>query len=493
MSIADRPRARHAAFVGLGAIAALGQAPWGLWPLTIIAIGLAFALRRRARAGWRAGAFAGWLLGLGYFAVALHWIVQPFLVDVARHGWMAPFALVFMAGGMALFWAAAFGLASRARSGRWPLAAAGALGLAEVVRSLVLTGFPWALLGHVWIGTPLAQVAALMGPHGLTLLAVAVPAAVVGFWGRVWAPLAAAAIAVLWVVAAPGPQDAPAGDRPLVRIVQPNAEQHLKWQPGMAQVFFERLLTLTAGAEDAPRPDLIVWPETAMQWLLEQADDPIEDLTIAARGTPVVFGIQRREERRYFNSLVVLDGAGQIHDLYDKWHLVPFGEYIPFGELAAQFGIHGLAASEGGGYTPGPGPGLVSIPGLGRAMALICYEGIFAEEVNAAPERPDVLILITNDAWFGNWAGPEQHLAQARLRAIEQGLPLIRVANTGISTVIGPDGGYTEALALNTAGALDLRLPAPEAATLYSKSGDYPAIAVMWALLAGAFWPRRRV
>lgn len=481
---------RAAVHAGLGAVAGLGQAPWGLWPLTLVALALALAAARQEQR-LRGAIWAGWALGFGYFALSLHWIVQPFLVDVARHGWMAPFALFFMAAGAGSFWAAAFGLAHKIARGPNLLALIAVLGLAELARSLILTGFPWALLGHVWIGTPLAQLASLIGPHGLTLVTLALAGGMAAAGLRAWLALPAVAIAAAWGALDPGAAVPVAEDRPIVRIVQPNARQDLKWQPGMADVFYDRLVRLSAGDPAGPVPDVTIWPETAVQWLLEQSESRLALAARTAQG-PVVTGIQRRDGRRYFNSLVVVGRDGAIADLYDKWHLVPFGEYMPFGELMARFGIHGLAASEGGGYTPGPGPGLVSIPGVGTALALICYEGIFAEEVRAAPERPDFLLLVTNDAWFGNWAGPEQHLAQARLRAIEQGLPLVRAANTGISAMIDTRGRILGALSLNTEGALDLALPAPGPATIYSRLGDWPAGLLLLFLSGVAFFAGRR-
>ena len=481
---------RGAVYAVLGALAGLGQSPWGFWPLTILSLAVAFAAARQ-ETRLRGAVWVGWALGAGYFGLTLHWIVQPFLVDVARHGWMAPFALFFMATGAGAFWALAFGLAHRLAGGASLPAVVAMLAAAEMARALILTGFPWAMIGHVWIGTPIAQLSAITGPHGLTLLTLVLSAGIAAAGLRLWLVLPALVLAAGWIAFDPGPPGGAGDDRPVVRIVQPNARQDLKWQPGMAEFFYDRLLTLSSVAPEGPPPVATIWPETALQWLLEQAGPRLETAS-RLTGTPVVSGIQRREGRRYFNSLVVVDQDGGIVDLYDKWHLVPFGEYMPLGEVMARFGIHGLAASEGGGYTPGEGPALVRIPGLGSALALICYEGIFAEEVRAAPARPDFLLLLTNDAWFGNWAGPEQHLAQARLRAIEQGLPLVRAANTGISAMIDPQGRVLGRIPLNTDGALDLPLPPAEEPTIYTRYGDLPVGLLLVLISLAAFYRAKR-
>ncbi|SLN70132.1 apolipoprotein N-acyltransferase [Roseisalinus antarcticus] len=470
---------RMGAALGLGALAALGQAPVGFAPATLVALALILWLMRGAPR-WPAAAWFGWCAGTGYFLVALHWIVEPFLVDVARDGWMAPFALVFMAGGLALFWALAFGLSAR----RGPLLLGLALVLAEYLRSVVMTGFPWVLLGHIWIGTSVGQLASLFGAHGLTAITVLL-ACVPSLWpgrGSVRAAAGLAAAALVWGAAtawdATLPEIAPPADAPIVRLVQPNAPQDEKWQPGKAEMFFRRQLAFTA---EGPRPDLTVWPETSVPYWLDQADAALELVTEASRGAPVVVGIQRRDWPRLYNSLLVLGETGGVADRYDKAHLVPFGEYIPFGGLLARFGIHGLAANEGGGYTPGPGGRTVDIAGIGPALPLICYEGIFAEEIGAVAPRPRFMLLITNDAWFGQVAGPYQHLAQARLRAIEQGLPMVRVANTGISAMIDARGRLVEIIPMGEAGWRDVALPPALPPTLYAHTGDGP---VIWVLLA---------
>jgi apolipoprotein N-acyltransferase len=206
----------------------------------------------------------------------------------------------------------------------------------------------------------------------------------------------------------------------------------------------------------------------------------------------VVLGIRRFEGRRIFNSLAVIEPGGVVREVYDKHHLVPFGEFMPFGDFLATIGIYGLASNEGQGYSAGPGARLIDLGPLGRALPLICYEGVFARDLRAAPGRANVIVLITNDAWFGRISGPYQHLAQARLRSAEMGLPMIRVANTGVSAMIDATGRITEAIALGEAGWRDAALPPPLPETLYARLGDGPMLLIYGALLALSLSRNRR-
>jgi apolipoprotein N-acyltransferase len=476
--------------VVLGAAAGLGQAPFDFWPVTILALGVLFALYPHAQSR-RQSVFDVWAFGFGYFAFSLRWIVEPFLVDIARHGWMAPFALFLMAAGAAIFWALAAWIASRLAPRSTIMFGLMLVG-AEVLRSLILTGFPWALLGHVWVTTGLAQVAAYGGPHLLTLFAVLSGLAVAALMGRDRIPglVVLGLVVALSFVMHPGPVVQPTDDLPVVRLVQPNAPQNQKWDPAFTDVFLRRLTTYSA---QGIVPDLVVWPETAVPYLLNHIADDLGFLSDSARGVPLVFGIQRRDAAaRAYNSLVVVGPGGAVQSTYDKRHLVPFGEYIPGARFLGQMGATGLARNLGIGFTPGAMPGPVDLPGIGAAVPLICYEGIFAEEITYGETRPRLLLLITNDAWFGKAAGPHQHLAQARLRAIEQGLPMVRVANTGISAMIDPKGRITAALPLGVEGAIDAPLPAALVATPYSRWGDLPVILVVVLFIFGGYFRARR-
>lgn len=487
-----RPAIRLAVFAGVGALMSLGQVPADR-PAALV-LGLAMALSmfpgiRRIRAAF----WSGWALGAAYFALSLSWIVEPFFIDAPRHGWMAPFALLFMAGGLALFWGAAFALA-RWRGGgplRDALALAVLWSAAEAARAHILTGFPWNSLAQAALDTPAAPLLSLVGPQGTTFVLLLAIALFVWIADRVTTlayPVGALALVGLaltpWQPRATGPDE----DAPLVRIVQPNAPQEEKWDPARAPAFFDRALRFTALGT---APDLVVWPETSIPEWLDRADPWLGQVSEAARGAPAIVGIQRYEGRRFYNSLIVLGRGGELRSLYDKTHLVPFGEYVPLGNLMARFGIHGLAANEGGGYSPGQGGRVIDLPGIGPATPLICYEGIFAEELHRTDPRPRLMVLITNDAWFGSRSGPYQHLAQARMRAIEQGLPMVRAANTGVSAMIDARGRVTHALPLDQAGAIDAHLPPALSPTPYARTGELPVLLLLALVTAALIFPRR--
>ena len=470
-----------------GALAALGQAPWGLWWLSLISFAGLFVLLRSAASTKRA-TWIGWAGGAGYFAIALFWIVEPFLVDIARHGWMAPFALLFMAGGFALFWGGAFAAAQRFGGARKTLLAAFALTGAELLRGTVLTGFPWAMIGHIWADTTWLMLAAYGGAVGLTLytlLVAALPVMLKPVWG---APLALLLLGVGWLGGVTTINEDTKFMDKSVRLVQPNIPQHLKWDPDEIPISFGRMLAITSEPPDQPL-DLIVWPETSLATRLDLAEVALTAIADAAGGLPVVIGANAAiadpdtAELTYRNTLAVLNAQGQPAQTYYKHHLVPFGEYVPMGELLAQIGIRGLAARDGAGYGAGPGPQLIEIEGVGNALPLICYELIFPRHLRTA-ERPDFILQITNDAWFGNVSGPYQHLAQARFRAVEQGLGLVRAANTGVSAVISPTGRVIRSAPLNAAGYVDALIPQAFPPTLYAQIGDLPLALLLLLCIA---------
>ncbi len=471
-----------------GVIAASGQAPFDLWNLSLAAIAGLFALILAQVKTPRRAAFTAWMGGAGYFCAALSWMISPFLVDADTYAWMAPFAVLLMGFGLALFWALAAWAAMHLP--RPAIGLAVLIAGAELARGYVLTGFPWALLGHIWIDTPIAQLAAQVGPNGLTLLTCALAAGLAA--GRIWGRVLVLALGAAawgfghWSLGQPMPADTSI----TVRLVQPNAEQSLKWDAAQAQVFYDRLIRATSAA---PTPDIVIWPETALPYLQEYNDGITADMTRAAKSATLIYGRQRIDGDLGFNSLSVLGADGQEMALYDKHHLVPFGEYIPFGDVVYDWlGISAFAAQVGNGYTAGAGPVVIDLGEKGgKFLPLICYEAIFPQDLRA-DARPNWLLQITNDAWFGTLTGPFQHAAQVRLRAIEQGLPMVRVANTGVTAVYDARGRLRAELPFGVEAHLDTVLPSPLPSTPYSRFGEGPLALLLAGGIALAFLRRKQ-
>lgn len=477
-----------AASFALGVIAAFGQAPFDLWFLSLPALAGLFAVILANAHQPRLAAWSGWMGGAGYFCAALSWIISPFLIEADTYAWMAPFALLAMGFGLAMFWALASWVGVRAS--RPALGLAIAFGAAELTRGYVLTGFPWAMLGHIWIDTPVVHLSSMIGATGLTVLTTVLAAALCA--GAIWGRLAAlATIAALWgfglyTLAQPMPAETATA----LRLVQPNAAQSLKWDAAQARVFYDRLITATRAQ---PPVDLVIWPETALPYLQEYNPEVTADMANAANGATLIYGRQRIEGDRGYNSLSVLSPSGNELALYDKHHLVPFGEYIPLGDLAYDwFGLSAFAAQVGNGYSPGAGPAVIDLGPYGQMLPLICYEAVFPQDLRAKT-RPDWLLHITNDAWFGTLTGPFQHAAQTRLRAIEQGLPMVRVANTGVTAVYDARGRLRADLPFGVEAHLDTALPAPLPATPYASLGELPVLVLLILGAAGAFFRAKRI
>lgn len=481
---------RHKGLLPLagGILLATGHPPFSLPWLAVVGLILG-SLGVLEASGPRQGFWRGWGFGTAYFAVTLHWIVEPFLVDPVRHGWMAPFALVLLSGGLALFWGAASAFSAALFKSRLARALGWAafLTMAEFARSFIFTGFPWALIGAIWVDSPIAQAAAHIGPHSLGLLTLVSVALFAGLLSDRPA-LAAAALslplAALFAIGLDRDQSGQQDTELTVRIVQPNAAQHLKWQPDMIPVFFQRQIDLTT---ETPKADLVIWPETSIPYFLGQSRLELQAINDASGGAPVILGARRKTGEGPRNTLVVVGPTGEPAAMYDKAHLVPFGEYFPLGDFAAQFGIRGLAANEGGGYAPGSEPMLLDLGKYGTVLPLICYEAIFPHLGRALSRDADWMVQITNDAWFGEFAGPQQHLALARLRAIERGLPLVRAANTGISAVIDSFGNLTVQLPLGVHGRIDAIVPRRLPPTLYSRYRETTLIVLLGIILGAAF------
>jgi apolipoprotein N-acyltransferase len=441
-------------------------------PALLAFSGLLLLLRR---AGSRLGAFAiGWAFGFGWFLAGLYWIGIAFYADAERYGALAVPAVLLLTAFLGLL----PGLACLAVAWRpWTSVRAQALALApawilaELARGALGLQFPWNPVAIVWAGSDaMLQSVAWIGQWGLglvTVAAAALPAAFIdGRGGRRWRfpALGAAALVLLYVAGANrlGGERSVA-DQPIhLRIVQGNIAQHLKWDNAHRADWLRRHLELTARA-DGTQPNVVVWPETAVPYPLER--DPVARDALAAvtpSGGYLLAGGNRydldSDPPTANNSLFAVDGAAQIVARYDKVDLVPFGEFLPFRSVLSLVGLRKL--TEGTlDFVPGPGRRTIALPGLPPFSPLICYEAIFPNDAAPLQPRPTWLLNITNDAWFGRSSGPYQHLAMVRLRAIEEGLPLIRAANTGISAVVDAFGRIRSRLPLGEAGLIDATLP----------------------------------
>lgn len=489
--------------MALGALAAGAMPPLFLVFLLVPAFtGLAWLVD--ASRHWRSAAAVGWWFGLGHFVAGIYWIASSFLVDAATFGWMIPFAITGLSALLAGFFAVATGLSRLLPghgAGRALLLAACWAGL-EWVRSWAFTGFPWNLVATTWVfSDAMIQGAALLGPYGLGLLTVwaaASPAyAGDGRRGGVLAVLAFLLLAVAWGggavrLALAGP---PASDGALLRLVQPNIQQHMKWRDDLRLAHVVRQIDMSH-APPGPEglPAAVIWSETAVPFFLAADEGLLREVAAAVPPHGLLIAGAPRGARRsdggltVWNSLHAINPEGRVLATADKFHLVPFGEYVP---LPGILGLTKLTAGRTD-FTPGDGPRTLHLPDLPPFSPLICYEIIFPAHVVDAADRPDWILNLTNDGWFGLTSGPHQHLAAARLRAVEEGLPVVRAANTGISAVIDSHGRLLAYLGLGRQGVIDAHLPPPLTATPYARFGNaVTLLLVMIALAAGAALARR--
>jgi apolipoprotein N-acyltransferase len=502
-----------------GAATTLALPPFGIWPIAFLTFPVLVWLIDGAGSGRLGGvltaAITGWWFGLGYFVTGLYWIGNAFLVDAKNFGWLLPFAVLGLPAYLALY--SAFGLALArliwTRGAVRILALAFALTLAEWLRGHLLTGFPWNAYGYALMAPlVLAQGVALVGLWGMTFLAVAVfasPASLADDRAdtrRPWlAPVVSvavlAALAIFGAIRlARTPTNFVADVR--LRIMQPNLQQDEKFNYAQKQQVMSRYLALSdrvsvthaAGLRDVTH---LIWPESAFPFFLTREADALAQIaTLLSGGTVLITGGIRAPEgatgtiTRAYNSVYVIDRTGSIQSVYDKVHLVPFGEYLPFQSFLERMGLMQLTKVRGG-FIAGDRHRPMNVPGAPSMLPLVCYEIIFPGEVVPRGERPDWLLNLTNDGWFGVSTGPYQHFQQARIRAIEEGLPLVRAANSGISAVIDPVGRVIASLPLGVEGILDADLPRPISPTLYARGGD-GWVALMGGIGLGVVLHRRR-
>lgn len=496
-------RRRYALAAMLGGLGALSLSPHFLTPLLFVSFsGLVWLLERTP--SLRRCLVIGWFFGLSYFAVGLSWIAESFYVDAERFGAFAIPAVTALSAFLALFPALACLGAGALREKGWRLLLAFAISwsAAEWLRGHLLTGFPWNLTGYAWgVTDETLQVAAFTGIYGLSLLTTIIaglPALAFSNQPKQararWTPVALAVVCIgaLWsfgwfrLSAASPATDVP-GVR--LRIVQGNIPQSLKWKPAERERILKRYLSLSLQPAETP-PTHIIWPETAVPYLLgEDAELRLLLARAAPEGGALLTGAVRRAPDfetapSLRNSIVALNPAGIVVAAYDKVRLVPFGEYVPLRKLLP---IPKL--TEGSvEYSPGDGRNVLSIPGLPPLGALICYEAIFPG-ISWREGRPRWLLNVTNDGWFGLSSGPHQHFLAARVRSIEQGLPLVRAAYTGISAVVDAYGRVRSSLPLNSMGVLDAALPEALAEpTWYGRLGDWPFAFAMSFLFSVSMW-----
>jgi apolipoprotein N-acyltransferase len=502
-----------------GALSALAMAPFNAWPVLFLTFPVMVWLIDGAGAGRLRGvpaaAMAGWWFGLGYFVPGLYWIGYAFLVDAPTFAWLLPFAVLGLPAYLALFTAFGFALARLiwTRDSSRVLALAASLTVSEWLRGHVLTGFPWNAFGYA-LSEPLAlaQTSSLIGLWGLTFLSVAIfasPAALIDGHSRGRKPWIAPALALSLLVAMGVFGAVRLSLQPTVmlakvklRIMQPNLQQDARFNYAAKADVMQKYLALSdrasgpssTGVRDA---SILIWPESAFPFFLTREADAMAQIAdLLAKGTILITGSVRAPElppgtkvTRAYNSIYVIDHDGGVLQVYDKLHLVPFGEYLPFQDWMERLGFEQLTKVQGG-FIPGTRRHIMEIPNAPPTLPLICYEAIFPGDVATRDDRPGWIVNLTNDGWFGISTGPYQHLAQARLRAIEQGLPVVRAANTGISAVIDPVGRIVARLGLGVEGVLDASLPAATSPTIYARTGDSPAAILVAAALI--FVIRRR-
>jgi apolipoprotein N-acyltransferase len=483
-----------------GAVSALAMAPIYAWPVLFLTFPILVWLVDGSASGRWNGAFtaaaAGWSFGFGYFLAGLYWIGYAFLVDAKTFGWLLPIAVAGLPAYLALYVGLGLALARLAwvRGPVRILCLAAMLTITEWLRGHLLSGFPWNTFGYAFSEPlALAQSVSLLGIWCLTFLAVAIcasPAVLADDFKDTPHPLRVPVIGVL-ILAALGSygvvrlwQNPTTYVRDIkLRIMQPNLQQDEKFNYTAKTQVMERYLRLSNRATSPQSNGVrnvthLIWPESAFPFFLTREPDALSQIaTLIKPTTELIVGAVRAAEDasptnpRAYNSVYVIDPDGSIRGIYDKVHLVPFGEYLPLGGILERIGLRNLTKQVGG-FQSGDRRRPMTVPHAPSMLALICYEAIFPGAAVPPNDRPGWLVNVTNDGWFGISSGPYQHFQQARALAIAEGLPLVRAANTGISAVIDPVGRIVGSLPLGVEGVLDAGLPRALAPTPYARFGD---------------------
>lgn len=496
-----------------GAASTLSQSPIDFWPAMFITFPLLVWLIDGAAGRWGgvlAAATSGWWFGFGYFLAGLYWVGYAFLVDAKTFGWLLPIAVAGLPAYLAVYTALALALARAV----WThghlriLTLALTITASEWLRGHLLTGFPWNAFGYALSGPlMLAQSASLFGLWGMTFLAVAIfasPAVLADDPHKTPHPWVAPAVALIMLVALAVFGAVRLATNPVafvdgvhLRIMQPNLVQDDKFNYAAKQSVMDRYLALSKRPVSGPPITHLIWPESAFPFLLTREPEVLAEITkLLSPDKVLITGAARAADPvpnsralHAYNSIYVIDHDGSILSIYDKVHLVPFGEFLPFQNFLESLGLMELTKVPGG-FDAGDGRRAMALPRAPNFLPLICYEVIFPHAVVPPGERPNWIVNLTNDGWFGVSSGPYQHLQQARVRAIEEGLPIARAANTGISAVIDPLGRIVAALPLGAEGVLDSSLPRRIDQPPYARVGDGP-LAIVLAGLAIVILARR--
>lgn len=495
-----------------GALAVLAQAPYDFFAVCFVSFPVLVLLldgaTGEASDGWlkrlRPAFAIGWWFGFGYFLVGLWWIGQALLVEADSFAWALPFAVIGVPFALAFFYGFATLIARLFWSsdiGRIAALAFG-FGLAEWLRGFLFTGFPWNAIGYAAMPVPLLmQSVSVTGMIGMNVLAVfvfALPALIAGHRHLrvgvgLLVVLAVAHVAFGYYRLTYTGE--PAAQTLDVRIVQPNVDLSEKWDASVRDRIFASLMELSAKAPESghTKPQLILWPETSVPFLFPDRPEALTEFgAMLDDNQMLIAGIVREEgnaaseaDSRYYNSVVAIDGDGEITDAVDKVHLVPFGEYLPFAGLMRRFGIEQLVAGPMN-FAAGTERHSIILPGGIKALPFICYEVIFPDLVAVDAASTQLIVNVTNDAWFGDTPGPYQHFRQAQVRAVENGLPLLRAANNGISAVVDPYGRILDALAINVRGAIDVHLPVSRQTLVSAGQRHINGFVIMFLMVVAA-------
>ncbi len=480
-----------------GLVSATGFAPLDLWPVTVAAFALWMAIVADAPV-MRSALARGWWFGVGHFVVGMNWIAGAFRYQETMPVWLGWVAVVALALYIAIYPAVAAGLAwrwGRPRGTTFVLVFAAGWIVSEYLRASLFTGFAWNPVGVVLVPTPGDGVAKLIGTYGLSGCVILIAGALFHARRAFAFPVALGSVLVAGWLTTLAAGDPGRSER-LIRVVQPNIGQQTKHDESFDELNWSKLAALTGPPTAQPR--LILWPEAAVPYFLEEEHWAVERIagllrpgdTVLTGGDSFVWDRAGKEMIAARNAVFAVNARGELMARYDKAHLVPYGEYLPMRPLLSAIGLSRLVPGDLD-FWPGPGPRTLTLPGFGKVGVQICYEIIFSGEVIDGKNRPDFLFNPSNDAWFGRW-GPPQFLAQARLRAIEEGIPVVRSTPTGISAVIDANGAIAVALPMGKAGFIQTALPDVAAPTPFAQFGNVLPLAFALTLIGFAVALRRR-